>query len=246
MNFVHYKFKSQNQPSKVVFDGTGISVFDLKRDIITTNKLGTGTDFDLKIYEEASNQEYLDDTTLIPRATSVIVRRMPAARHGKGTAARYVVGKGPTRARPGANKQTPSAPVPATQASFPNGVTGDTEDSKIHAMFAASSQQWAAAQEKMATGTRIYTGIGKPAANVPEGLPPHGYVCYRCGEKGHWIQACPTLNDPTFDHKTRVKRTTGIPRSFLKVVDKPTHDEDGVLNVMIDPNGEYVVAQPDR
>ena len=56
MNFVHYKFKSQNKPSRIVFDGTGISVFDLKREVILANKLGTGTDFDLSIYEEASNQ----------------------------------------------------------------------------------------------------------------------------------------------------------------------------------------------
>lgn len=34
------------------FDGTGISVFELKRDIIIKSGLGDGTDFDLAIYSE--------------------------------------------------------------------------------------------------------------------------------------------------------------------------------------------------
>lgn len=49
---VYFKFKSQKEPSRVEFDGTGISVFELKRDIIIKSGLGDGTDFDLAIYTE--------------------------------------------------------------------------------------------------------------------------------------------------------------------------------------------------
>lgn len=38
------------------FDGTGISVFELKRDIIIKSGLGDGTDFDLAIYNEDGNE----------------------------------------------------------------------------------------------------------------------------------------------------------------------------------------------
>lgn len=48
---VYYKFKSQREPSRVTFDGTAISVWDLKREIIIQNKMGKGTDFDLAIYD---------------------------------------------------------------------------------------------------------------------------------------------------------------------------------------------------
>lgn len=58
---------------------------------------------------------------------------------------------------------------------------------------------------------------------------------------GHWIQDCPTNNDRDFDHRPRIKRTTGIPRSFLKAVENPT-DAQGV---MVTPEGGFVVAQPD-
>lgn len=53
---VFFKFKSQKDPSRVTFDGTGISVFELKREIISINRLGDGTDFDLAIYNEDSNE----------------------------------------------------------------------------------------------------------------------------------------------------------------------------------------------
>ena len=40
----------------MAFDGTGISVFELKREIITMNKLGDGTDFELLISSEDTNE----------------------------------------------------------------------------------------------------------------------------------------------------------------------------------------------
>lgn len=52
---VFFKFKSQKEPQRVTFDGTGISVFELKRDIISISRLGDGTDFDLAIYSVDTN-----------------------------------------------------------------------------------------------------------------------------------------------------------------------------------------------
>ena len=90
--------------------------------------------------------------------------------------------------------------------------------------------------------------------NLPDHPPPPGYVCYRCGEKGHWIMECPTNNDPTFDGRPRIKRTTGIPKSFLKTIDKPAAlVHDGTVDdtkqptgVMVNSEGEWVVAEPDQ
>lgn len=53
---VHFKFKSQKEPSRVTFDGTGISVFELKREIINQSRLGDGTDFELSIYNEHTGE----------------------------------------------------------------------------------------------------------------------------------------------------------------------------------------------
>ena len=58
---VYFRFKSQKEPSRVPIDGTGISVFELKREIININKLGDGTDFELAIYNENTNEGKLSD-----------------------------------------------------------------------------------------------------------------------------------------------------------------------------------------
>lgn len=53
---VFFKFKSQKEHSRVPFDGTGISVFELKREIINKSRLGDGTDFELVIYNEDTKE----------------------------------------------------------------------------------------------------------------------------------------------------------------------------------------------
>lgn len=274
MSHVYYKFKSQRDPSRVVFDGPAISVFDLKREIITLNKLGNGADFDLSIYDESTNEgayscpnvingiEYTDDNYMIPRATSVVVRRLPPSKPGKGNGAKYVSGIVTTNRTSRSEifnvkktnevtaKSTPAAPkvVSSRSSSADEKPTAtDDESAAIAQMMSAQSANWDSQQEKMALANPVYTRK-KPLAPVPDKPPPQGYICHRCGEKGHWIQACPTNNDPNFDNKPRIKRTTGIPKTFLKKADKPVFDEDGegkTSGVMLNADGEYVIVEPD-
>ncbi|ETS81401.1 hypothetical protein PFICI_06403 [Pestalotiopsis fici W106-1] len=250
---VFYKFKSQKEPSRVEFDGTGISVFELKRDIIKLSGLGDGTDFDFAIYAEDGTEEYEDDLAIIPRSTTVIARRLPPVKPGAGRAARYVSGKMPHSAKNSSRREaTAKTAKPSTQglAQMSNALT---EEEKLAAMFQVQSDQWTAQQEEMANQAPVYKPGAKKPVNVPDHEPPKGYVCYRCGQIGHWIQVCPTNDNPEFDNRPRVKRTTGIPRSFLKTVDKATlqqgDGEDGVkppAGVMVNADGDYVIAEPDK
>ncbi|KAK7908194.1 hypothetical protein PG985_015497 [Apiospora marii] len=250
---VFYKFKSQKEPSRVEFDGTGISVWELKRDIIKQSGLGDGTDFDLFIYAEDYSEEYSDDTTIIPRSTTVVARRQPATKPGAGRAARYVTGKMPVNARNSSRREQHTKAVKPSTAGLAQMSTALTEEEKLAAIFQVQSDQWQAQQEEMAHQAPVYKPGAKKPANVPDHDPPNGYVCFRCGRKGHWIQVCPTNDDPEFDNKPRVKRTTGIPRSFLKTVDKSAlqqnEGEDGVkplAGLMVNAEGDYVIAEPDK
>jgi protein MPE1 len=231
---VFYKFKNSKEPERIVFDGTGISVFELKREIITASGLGDGTDFDLHLYpEDQPTTEYDDDTTLISRSSTVIAARRPAAR-GQGRAARYVSGRAPVRAI----KKADAKPTVAT----PGGTV--TELDAEAAFLAESAEVWNAQKESFAHAKPIHFK-SKKNISVPDHPPPPGYVCYRCQKKGHWIQACPTNDDPDFKPMTRAKRTTGIPRSFLKTVEKPVDEEDA-RGVMLNAEGEYVQVMTDN
>lgn len=53
---VFFRFKSQREPTRVAFDGTGVSVFELKREIISLSRLGDGTDFELVITSEDASE----------------------------------------------------------------------------------------------------------------------------------------------------------------------------------------------
>ena len=284
---VYFKFKSQKEPSRVEFDGTGVSVFELKRDIIIKSGLGDGTEFDLAIYSEDNTEgrsssgnatytqtdlvEYDDDTTIIPRSTTVIARRLPPARPGAGRAARYVSGKMPATARNSSRRENTAKAVKPATTGLAQMSTALTEEDRMMAMFQAQSDQWNAQQEEMSqyvnpnatttpnnlpscSQTAVYKPGGKKPANVPDHEPPVGYVCYRCGQKGHWIQVCPTNDNPEFDNRPRVKRTTGIPRSFLKTVDKSALQQSGAdgedakppAGVMVNADGDFVIAEPDK
>jgi len=54
---VFFQFGSQKDPQVISFDGTGITVFELKREIISASGLGDGTDFDLYLYHKDNNDD---------------------------------------------------------------------------------------------------------------------------------------------------------------------------------------------
>lgn len=165
---VFFKFKSQREPTRVEFDGTGISVFELKREIIIKSGLGDGTDFDLFIYTDDNSEgksgqhqtyqqstntqlEYDDDTTIIPRSTTVLARRQPAMKPGAGRAARYMSGKMPVAAKnAGRKEQAAKAGSGKTGNNALNQMSSAmTEEDKMAAMFAAQTEQWSVQQEEL-------------------------------------------------------------------------------------------------
>ncbi|CCJ28325.1 unnamed protein product, partial [Pneumocystis jirovecii] len=264
-NSIYFKFKSQKEPGRISFDGaTGLSVFDVKREIILQNKLGSGTEFDLAIYNSNDEGnlfskkkkwiinilEYDDDTTIIPRSTSITVRRLPPSKPGKGTAARYVSGNPSVsynRAENYCKKPVELKTKPASSMFNINTVAwkkSDPEEAAIQAMFAASDEQWQETQDRLAAATPIFRPNNRKSVpvNVPDKPPPVGYVCYRCGEKGMRLILFKCFL--IFDGKLRVKRTTGIPKSFLKTVEKTFDGNYG--SFMVNANGEHVVAEPDK
>lgn len=174
---VFFKFKSQKEPQRVTFDGTGITIFELKRDIITISGLGDGTNFDLCVYDDSGTEEFTDDTIIIPRSSSVVVQRVPPTLGpGRGKAARYVNGKAPIKA---INRAVAAAPLSV----MPDLNSAMTEEERLQAILAADGTSWEQQQQEMALQKRVaFKGNNKRQQNVPEHPPPQGYVCHRCNQ----------------------------------------------------------------
>jgi protein MPE1 len=242
-SIIYYKFLHQKNRLVIHFDGTSISVFDLKREIILQNHLGTGHDFNLKLYHsEQPDLEYELDQDVIPRSSFVLVKRSPSNQRGGGgggpggrfnNASRYVSGK-PRMMRKFNNVAGPAKSGNIEQKPVDENIS---EEDRIKLMFQNQSEAWAQTQDELAQHKMIYY---KPVAGPtnPEDVPPPGYICYRCGKKDHWIKNCPTNSDPTFEGK-KILRSTGIPRSYLKTISK--HElEERYKTLGVNENGDMI------
>ena len=95
---------------------------------------------------------YDDDTSIIPRSTTVIARRLPPARPGRGGAARYVSGTMPQNAKQTQRIETSAVRTPSSiPLSAPTGMSSaQTEEQRVAAMFKIGADQWAQQQLDMA------------------------------------------------------------------------------------------------
>ena len=95
--------------------------------------------------------EYDDDTSVIPRSTTVIAKRLPAVKEGRGGGARYVSGKMPQNAK-NVRLEPPATKLLSSNA--PGGVTAmsgaQNEEERIAAMFKIGADQWVQQQQEMA------------------------------------------------------------------------------------------------
>ncbi|KAK4745224.1 hypothetical protein SAY87_011536 [Trapa incisa] len=241
---VYYKFKSARDYDSVPMDGPFISVGALKEKIFESKHLGKGTDFDLLVTNAQTDEEYLDEATLIPKHTSVLIRRVPG-RHRmpivteqepklENKVEDVQPGKGSTVGPDSSSMKyqedsewdefgndlyaIPEAlPVQSNNQVLEIVPTSKTEEeNKLKALINTPALDW---QRQGADGFGHGRGSGRGGRmgrgfGLERKTPPPGYVCHRCNVPGHFIQHCPTNGDPNYDIK-RVKPPTGIPKSML-------------------------------
>nr|XP_049600768.1 E3 ubiquitin-protein ligase RBBP6 isoform X10 [Syngnathus scovelli] len=207
MTHIHYKFSSKLSYSTVVFDGPHITLTDLKERIMGREKLRAG-DCDLQITNAQTKEEYTDEEALIPKGSSVIVRRVPNIRvaHKKSKTiersdARGLFASGVVKAM---DDKSSSKSLPLFSKMVNLASADVSEDDKIKVMMNQSSYDPTTYNKKIA------------------GVLPANYTCFRCGSAGHHIRKCPSSGDKNFDAPPKIKKSSGIPRSFLVEVDDPT------------------------
>lgn len=233
MSFIHYKFRSAKDVDTINFEGLGLPLWELKKEIIQAKRLGSANDFDLVVTNAQSNEgtkfsylsDFTDDYQMVHKNSSVIVKRVPLNPSKKSSISRIMS-------------------IPSTSVAKPMNAGskhGDSEDTKIQAMMTESNDQWSKAQFDQSSKRPL------KKFNTPQRPPPPNYTCFRCGQKDHYIQNCPLSANSAVD-VPRVKKTTGIPKTFLKAVD-PTKDKNLVSSIsagsiMMNPDGNLVIARP--
>ncbi|KAL3928980.1 MAG: hypothetical protein SGPRY_002162, partial [Prymnesium sp.] len=110
-------------------------------------------------------------------------------------------------------------------------IADEDEAAKIQNMMAQAGAEWN--QRSIIGGGRQGKGkgFGKGGGSSGKGgggtgpTPPPGYICFRCGQTGHYIQYCPTNGDPKYDLANKRRMPVGIPRDRLEVVASGEGDE---------------------
>ncbi|EFJ37660.1 hypothetical protein SELMODRAFT_74793 [Selaginella moellendorffii] len=247
---VHFKFRSAVAYDSISLDDLHISVRNLKQRIVEHKNLASNRtiDFDLVITDSQTGEEYRDENSLVPRNTSVIIKRVPAVRSKQVLQAfdplasesfsviwmiLFFCQKSDVEPDDfGMDLFATPAPVPAAKAE---------EDAKIVEMVSKSTLEW----QRFENPSFVPRGGGKGRGSLlltlvvsgrGSGGPPAGYVCHRCGQPGHFIQQCPTNGDPNYDIK-KVRLPVGIPRTRLRL------DQEGSYVL---PDGSVAMMQPDE
>ncbi|GJS21069.1 DWNN domain-containing protein [Tanacetum coccineum] len=224
---IYYKFRSEKNYNSISIEGPFVTVGNLKNMINESKIFRTRNSRYVKdvlvVVDAQSNQEYVDDQTLIPKCTSLVICRFP---------------------------RFPYKPIVLFQETTneeEDSMTSIAEDKLLYGtdfddfgedLFevpkaaplilgnpASPLRKTQALANIAALDRPQTTGGGFVCSLAGKGdgretykwlKPPKGYVCHRCNIPGHFIQHCPTNGDPNFDIK-RVIPPSGIPKSMLGV-----------------------------
>ena len=195
--------------------------------------------------------EYNDDTAMVPKSSSVLVRRVPNLPPAQLQQQQQQATPG--AANPSSNKAivvvsaAPDSEGPSAGGEDEFG--GDLyteqrdEDEALTNLLTQAGQNWEKEVKSSTARGRgrgrgrdvLGRGFGRGRGREAEPMVlPKGYICYRCGQQGHHISDCPTNADPDFK---RIRPAVGVPSVLL------TKDKGGGLLL---PDGTTGSLQPNE
>ncbi|MCD7464425.1 E3 ubiquitin-protein ligase rbbp6 [Datura stramonium] len=224
---VYFKYKSAKDYDSIPILDRFISVGNLKLRIFESKPYGKGKDFDLLITNAQTKQDYVDHGTLIPRNTSVLIRRVP------GLPRLPIVVTEPKQVCD--HEEVAHSSI---SAKYSQDFECDDFGDDVYAIPKLmppiqSGNPVATGRSTNDEDTKIKNLIGTPGLSNGcdfgrVGKPPLSYVCHRCNVPGHFIQHCPTNGDPNYDIK-KVK-LMATPSSIVGVL-KPKEEVERMSSV---------------
>lgn len=204
-----YKFKSGTTFEALPLPGSAARLFEVKKAIVTAKKLDQGSmEFELSIRDATTNEEYVDETMLLPRGTRIVVQRLPAPR-GQGFLARMARNQlGPATATTATNNfYTIESRGQEEEEEEYLTTDNNTDDKELAALRAATD----AAHQQVVAGVR--TNRTTRTAN------------FATQQRQQRPNADPELREQEKLAQPK-KRATGIPRTFLNLSAPPNTDAE--------------------
>lgn len=236
---IQFKFSASKTYESIEFNGLMIKLLELKRAIVEKRGLMKGMDFDLAVSNAQTKENYTDDDMMIPKNTSVVVRRVPASGGQPGLLARLDgTASGTKKAASAARPiEVPAREAPTDPRRRPRAVDepAPVEDDGTAAVLAnvmgavdefrpkganrgpggAGGRFGGMAGPQGGGGPLPPRPMGGRGGGGSAGQLPSSYVCHRCGKPGHFIRDCP--EPANGENKFRQHSgVAGVPRAFWK------------------------------
>jgi len=221
-----YKFRSGTTFEALPLPGTAARLFDVKKGIVKAKRLDVGgMDFELEVHDATTNQQYIDESMLLPRGTRLIVRRVGAAR-GQGFVNRM------QRAEAGGGMGVGAARTAAPTGFYTIESNHHDDDEFVSTNQRADENELAALMAATETAQNPVGGM-RPAGAATGGYRPAGSGPPPQQSRPGGNFSKPQNFRPNADPELRAheqreapkpKKATGIPRTFLNLSAPPVVD----------------------
>ena len=243
-----YKFRASSTFEALPLPGSAARLFDVKKAIVKANKLDAGSmEFDLAVRNADTNEEYGDESMLLPRGTRIIVQRLPAARgqgflarmarneHGGGIANSYQhQQQHPSGYYTIDNRTRENEEEEFVESSAGAGAAQSNDDKELAALQAVTAMQpdgptMVGGRSAMMGGHRGGRGGPPQPAGMggPQGGSKPSFNNMANNKPGGDTRFRPNADPELRDQEKKLmpkKRATGIPRTFLSLSAPPQTD----------------------
>ncbi|XP_004963255.1 E3 ubiquitin ligase PARAQUAT TOLERANCE 3 isoform X2 [Setaria italica] len=225
MGLVHYRYRSGVQTFSLPIPGAFASVAELKRLIAATGRHGTGRTRGrgprdgIALCDPRTGEEYVDENTLIPQNSTVVVHRVA----GHPTDA--IITSPIVLENDGMASNKPVTESTLKSSGFTE--ADDEEAASMRTVIDAAEIKWGVSSSGGGYdggGGQLGHRYGRPLEGEapPPGYvcrichipghfiwhcpseskpPPPGYICHKCGVPGHFIHSCPNYGDTKYDSR---------------------------------------------
>ena len=219
---IHYKFVNTTTYSAIKFHGLEISLVDLKMKILLAKRMNHAP---LEIINAQNKKSYFEETEMIPRNTSVIVKRIPPPQTNHSS--KVIIANQKRRAE---KEISDKIQLTTTEIGNQQADLYKIEESEDY-IFKTMMQQ---------------ATFGFDLSSKKSGKPFNNTKCYACGQYGHLKDKCPLyFKDSNMDYPR--KRPKGIPSTMLEIIPGEKIDDIKMREgVYINRKGDYVIPIVDK